>query len=47
MTRARRRLYVIGDYHTWRSEPFFQELTKVLDYYGPEMNDPSPGGIER
>lgn len=37
VTRARRRLYVIGDYETWSDERFFTELKdpEVLRYYSP------------
>lgn len=37
VTRARRRLYVIGDYQAWSGESFFQELKdpEVLRYYNP------------
>lgn len=40
VTRARRRLYVIGDHETWSKERFFAELKdpEVLRYYTPNGN---------
>ena len=37
VTRAKRRLYVIGNHETWGSERFFSALTDpaILTYYRP------------
>jgi superfamily I DNA and/or RNA helicase len=44
VTRARRRLYVIGNYDTWGSERYFSVLKNpaILTYYRPR-----PGGPDR
>jgi hypothetical protein len=42
VTRAKRRLYVIGNYETWGSERYFSTLTDpaILTYYRPRSSTP-------
>lgn len=43
VTRAKRRLYVIGDHDNWGSEPYFSVLKDpaILTYYRPRPGPPS------
>jgi hypothetical protein len=42
VTRAKRRLYVIGNHETWGSERYFSVLkdSAILTYYRPRSNSP-------